>query len=164
MASKNDVAPVTKTEISDTLASINVLSKLQPVTNDDELQERVDWYFEFCVHNGIRPGYESLALACGCNRRTLWNWETKKVLTDTRRSEIIGEAKQKLATFHESMMLSGRINPVSGIFIAKNNYGYTDKTEIEIAPKNPLGDTLSPEDIAKQIPQDIAINAEYEEE
>ena len=38
-------------------------------------------------------------------------------------------------------MLSGKINPVTGIFLLKNNFGYADKSEIVLTPNNtPLGD------------------------
>ena len=34
----------------------------------------------------------------------------------------------------ETYMSSGKINPVSGIFLGKNNYGYQDKTEYVLTP------------------------------
>ena len=38
-------------------------------------------------------------------------------------------------------MQNGKINPVSGIFLMKNNFGYADKQEVIVTPNNPLGDT-----------------------
>ena len=37
-------------------------------------------------------------------------------------------------------MQNGKINPVSGIFLLKNNFGYQDKQEVVVTPNNPLGD------------------------
>ena len=34
----------------------------------------------------------------------------------------------------ETYMNSGKVNPVSGIFLGKNNYGYQDKTEYVLTP------------------------------
>lgn len=34
----------------------------------------------------------------------------------------------------EDYMQNGKINPVAGIFLGKNNYGYQDKTEYVITP------------------------------
>ena len=34
----------------------------------------------------------------------------------------------------ENYMQNGKINPVSGIFLGKNNYGYQDKTEYVVTP------------------------------
>ena len=35
----------------------------------------------------------------------------------------------------ENYMQNGKINPVSGIFLGKNNFGYQDKTEHVLTPK-----------------------------
>lgn len=151
-------------EVSAMLSSINEISKLPKVETDEELIERVDWYFQFCASNDIRPGVEGLALACGVDRRTLWDWQVGNSRSGTMRGEIIKEAKQRLAMFHEALMLYGRINPVTGIFLAKNNYGYTDRTELEVTTgNNLLGPQLTPEEIAKRIPKDIPIDTVYEE-
>ena len=32
------------------------------------------------------------------------------------------------------------MNPIAGIFVAKNNYGYQDKTETVVQVRNPLGE------------------------
>jgi hypothetical protein len=37
----------------------------------------------------------------------------------------------------ETYMQNGKINPVSGIFLAKNNYGYSDKQEYVVTPNTP---------------------------
>ena len=34
----------------------------------------------------------------------------------------------------ENYMQSGKLNPVTGIFLAKNNFGYRDQTETVITP------------------------------
>jgi hypothetical protein len=34
----------------------------------------------------------------------------------------------------EHYMMNGKINPVSGIFLGKNNYGYADKQEYVLTP------------------------------
>ena len=44
-------------------------------------------------------------------------------------------------------MLNGKINPVSGIFLGKNNYGYQDKTEYVLTPNSRPDDEYSAEDI-----------------
>ena len=47
----------------------------------------------------------------------------------------------------ENYMQTGRINPVSGIFLGKNNFGYQDKQDVVITPNNPESD-YSAKDIA----------------
>ena len=34
----------------------------------------------------------------------------------------------------ETYMNSGKVNPIAGIFLGKNNYGYQDKTEYVLTP------------------------------
>ena len=36
----------------------------------------------------------------------------------------------------EDYMQNGKVNPVTGIFLGKNHFQYTDKQEIEVAAKN----------------------------
>ena len=36
------------------------------------------------------------------------------------------------------MMQNGRINPASGIFLAKNMFGYKDVADVVVTPNNPL--------------------------
>ena len=49
----------------------------------------------------------------------------------------------------ENYMQTGRINPVSGIFLGKNNFGYQDKQDVVITPNNPESD-YSAQDIASR--------------
>ena len=58
-------------------------------------------------------------------------------------------------------MMNGKINPVSGIFIGKNHFGYTNKQEIVLVPKNPLGDIEeTPEDIQQRYLESAAVEDE----
>ena len=47
-------------------------------------------------------------------------------------------------------MLNGKINPVSGIFIGKNHFGYQDKQEVIVTPQSPLGDTKDTKQLEEQ--------------
>ena len=42
-------------------------------------------------------------------------------------------------------MQNGKINPVAGIFLMKNNMNYTDQQEVVLKPDNPLGERADPE-------------------
>ena len=50
----------------------------------------------------------------------------------------------------ESYMNSGKINPVSGIFLGKNNFGYQDKTEYVVTPNTQRDSDYDPEDIRRR--------------
>ena len=47
----------------------------------------------------------------------------------------------------ENYMQNGKINPVSGIFLGKNNFGYQDKTEYVLTPNTQTDADYSAEDI-----------------
>jgi hypothetical protein len=47
---------------------------------------------------------------------------------------IILEAYALMENLWEDYMQNGKINPVSGIFLGKNNFGYADKQEYVLTP------------------------------
>ena len=50
----------------------------------------------------------------------------------------------------EDYMQNGKINPVSGIFLMKNNFGYADKQEVVLTPNNPLGEQKSTDELEQR--------------
>ena len=53
----------------------------------------------------------------------------------------------------ENYMQNGKINPVSGIFLGKNNFGYQDKTEYVVTPNVQNDSDYNKEDImARYLP------------
>ena len=56
----------------------------------------------------------------------------------------------------ENWMQNGKVNPVVGIFLSKNNFGYADKSEVVVTPNNPLGDAESRESIEAKYREAIA--------
>ena len=50
----------------------------------------------------------------------------------------------------ENYMQNGKINPVSGIFLGKNNFGYQDKTEYVVTPNVNNDSDYSADDIKKR--------------
>jgi transcriptional regulator with XRE-family HTH domain len=129
--------------------------------NPVELAERVAWFFNWCKDGGIRPGVEALALACGVTRGTINRWEHGENGPDRR--DIIKKAKQLIASYNEFLALKGKINPVTFIFLSKNNHGYVDKTEVNITTDSALGDRMSADDIAQRLPDADVIDADFRE-
>ena len=49
------------------------------------------------------------------------------------------KAKGIIEGLYEQYMMNGKINPVSGIFLMKNNFdGYYDRQDVVVSPSNPL--------------------------
>ena len=52
-------------------------------------------------------------------------------------------------------MQNGKINPVAGIFLMKNNMNYTDQQEVVLKPDNPLGERADPEKLRQKYLEDV---------
>ena len=126
--------------------------------SDEEVEKRIEQYFELCRNTSIRPGVESLAAALHCDRSTIWRWEHGEGCTQ-RRSEAIRDAKSMISAFIEQASLQGALNPVTSIFLLKNWAGYRDQINIEqSAQPLRLAPTMTPEEIAARIETDIPID------
>ena len=116
------------------------LSRL-PKININDLQSvkaRIDEFFAICTEHDIKPAIASLALAFGCNRMTFFNWITGKydVIKNRDCLDAIKNAYDIINSQYEIYMNAGKINPVAGIFLMKNNLGYQDTTQHIITANN----------------------------
>lgn len=115
--------------------------------NIQQLEERIFEYFQICAQDDMKPSVAGLALAVGVDRKTLWLWsKTEK----SERCNVIKRAYQILDLQMTDYMQNGKINPVSGIFLMKNNFGYSDQQEVVVTPNNPLGEQRATEEIEQR--------------
>lgn len=63
---------------------------------------------------------------------------------------VIKKAYKMMENMWETYMNSGKINPVSGIFLGKNNYGYQDKQEHVLTPNQQQGYDYSADEIRER--------------
>lgn len=112
--------------------------------NPEQVQKQITDYFRICFENDFKPLVSSLASVLGLNRHELLaivqedfdkpftnRWKALPTFTIT----TIKKAYISMEQLWESYMQNGKINPVSGIFLAKNNYNYVDKVDYAIEPK-----------------------------
>lgn len=130
------------------------LAKLPKVDlkNPEEVEERINRFFQIQADNDLKPTVAGLGLALGVDRRRLWEIKTDNVKAydlPTAVSDCIKKAYEIMENLWENYMQNGKINPVSGIFLGKNNFGYQDKTEYVVTP-NVQTDDYSAEDIKKR--------------
>ena len=59
--------------------------------------------------------------------------------------------------------MTGKINPVTYIFMGKNYDGLADTTTLEVQQAPTQTPTLSPSEIQKQIEKDIPIDTQFKE-
>lgn len=111
------------------------------IKDAEQVKKRINEYFTICCGSDMKPSMAGLALAIGISRQTLWEW-ANDVVRKGEFGDAIKKAVQMLDLQMVDYMQNGKINPVSGIFLMKNNFGYTDKTEVVVTPNNPLGDEV----------------------
>lgn len=115
-----------------------------------QVQQRVFEYFQLCADHDMKPGVAAVALALGTDRRRLWEIHTgqeKQLVIPAECKKIIKNVYNSLDALWEAYMQSGKINPVSGIFLGKNNLGYKDQQEYVLTP-NQHEEDVSPDVIA----------------
>ena len=115
------------------------------VRNPEQLRTRVAEYFQLCADHDMKPGVAAVGLAVGLDRRRLW-----EIRSGIGNNTIPQECKDIIISVYDSLevlwegyMSSGKINPVSGIFLAKNNFGYQDKQEYVVTP-NQMSQSTDP--------------------
>lgn len=111
----------------------------------EQVRDRINLFYNMCFDNDFKPTVSSYAAALGYDRKTLWSlmnradqgWANLPTLT----CDYIKKGYSSLEQLWEYYMQNGKINPVSGIFLGKNNFGYVDKTEYTIEPKATLNES-----------------------
>ncbi len=136
------------------------------VREPEQVKERMGMYFALCAQDDMKPSVAGMALAFGVDRTTLWKWAngwTVRLCPESR--NLVKKAYQNLNAQMESYMQNGKINPVAGIFLMKNNMGYQDKQEVVLTPNQQLGDQVPAEDLEKKYLEDVVgASSDYDSE
>ena len=122
--------------------AINISSFGKVDINDPQaVEERLNQYLQYCMQRDMKPSVESMALAFGTNRMQLWRWVNGVECNIPEESRYaIKKGYNIMNQLLAQTMMDGKINPVSAIFLMKNNMGYRDQTEVVVTPNNPLND------------------------
>lgn len=139
--------------IGKALGNILKVSRIfdEPVKNDEELCERLNWFFQTCEETNQLPTVEKMCLSLGYDRTTIFGWESghRKGFSSAT-ANIIKKAKNLIASLDAELALDSKIQPVVYMFRAKNFYGMADKQEVVVTPNQPLGDYQDPNVIAEK--------------
>ena len=103
------------------------------ITDPIAVENRINEYFILCMQDDIKPSVKGFLNALRVAKSTLWEWKTGGLRAGTHQA-IIVEAYDVLEALWEDYMQNGKINPVSGIFLGKNNFNYSDKQEYVLTP------------------------------
>ncbi len=123
------------------------------------VQQRLMEYFALYAEADMKPTVVGMAIALnGHNRRWLYavthdaptggSGAKAKIAKDA--ALVIKKAYFLLENLWENYMQNGKVNPVAGIFLGKNNYGYQDKTEYVVSPNTEKEEEYDVNDIKKR--------------
>jgi len=139
-----------------TSVSLQLLNLPKIDLHDPEaVQVRLNEYFNLMAEKDIKPTVAGIAMALGTTRQTLWAIKNNQPTGGNggysalppEVADLIKKAYLLMENLWESYMLNGKINPVSGIFLGKNNYGYQDKTEYVLTPNTQQDNNYDADDI-----------------
>ena len=150
-------------EAGDNAKFLNVsiqLMKLPEIDLHDteQVEKRLEEFFAIHFENDLKPTVAGMGLALnGMDRRRLWEIKTdnlkgghSKYDLPTSTLDAIKKGYKIMENLWENYMQNGKINPVSGIFLGKNNFGYQDKTEYVVTPNTNADSDYSTDDIRKR--------------
>lgn len=123
--------------------------------NDEEIAQRIEFYFNDCYKNQLKPTLEGCALAIGTTTQTLYNWSEKDSKSEFDRFDLAKRIRQLLSDFDANLLINGKMNPVAYIFRAKNYYGMKDQTESIVKHENNLGETKTADELLEIIEADV---------
>lgn len=95
------------------------------------IENACDRYLALCTQDNVKPTISGLALVLGVSRRKLIDWVSGG--SKNPNAEIVAKYYNAIEVFDEIAMKEGKTPPIVAIFNAKNNYGYTDETKINVA-------------------------------
>lgn len=138
----------------------------------EQVKQRLNDYFMLYAKADLKPTVVGMAIALnGHSRQWLWALTHDRPLGGMGNmsslppeiTDTIKKAYFMMENQWETYMNSGKINPVSGIFLGKNNFGYQDKTEYVLTPNTQQDNDYDAEDIRKRYLIDSQNDSDSEE-
>ena len=143
---------------ANTIRNMMEFYRQEPVLNDNDLCNRLVWYFSRCADTGQLITFEKMCIALGYEKAWL-----SDIISGRRggftpeTAKILKKATEFVASCDGELALQSKIQPVVYMFRAKNFYDMADKQEHIITPNNPLSDYQDQATIEakyKQLPSD----------
>ena len=123
----------------------------------EQVRKRLNEFFVIHENYDMKPTVAGMGMALGLDRRRLWEIKAGAKVGGTTPIDLptptlvsIKKAYEYMEILWENYMQNGKINPVSGIFLGKNNFGYQDKTEYVVTPNINSESDYNADDIKKR--------------
>ena len=130
----------------------------------DGLQKDVGEYFDVCNNTQTVPTITSLALWLGVDKTTIYEHANN---SNSPFSTILKNVITYCHSIIQNGTVEGKINPVTYIFISKNDYSMRDDKNITVSPssdKQLVNSTETMDAIQKQLQEETVPNADFSEE
>ena len=124
----------------------------------EELQRDMGEYFDLCTDTQTVPTITSLALWLGVNKDTIYEHANN---SNSPFSDILKNTITYCHSIMQNGTVEGKINPVTYIFISKNDYAMRDDKNIQISASQSSGVNAqeTAEALQKQIAEETVPNA-----
>lgn len=140
--------------------NIRNLGKAGKPKTVQEMEDRIDQYFEVCQEAQLNPTVEGLAMAIDYDRRTLFDIQNAKAKIQF--SDTVKRAKDFIANYDAILASSNKMNSAVYCFRSKNFYQMKDSVQIE-AVSNQSGDIPNQSGVnLQELPEAPAIEIEAE--
>lgn len=125
----------------------------------DEVAQRLSDFFALYARADLKPTVAGMAMALnGRSRQWLWSVTHDQPLGGRGNestlppsvTDLIKKAYILMENQWEAYMMAGKLNPVTGIFLGKNNFGYQDKTEYVLTPNTNIDNDYSADEIRER--------------
>lgn len=132
------------------LRQARVSASLPPIDirNAEQIETRIDEYFDFCEQNDKLPNLVGMSNWLGVRRETLDKWKRGDLSDD--RTGVIQRAIASLEEMWVDLMQNNKINPANGIFLAKNLFQYRDQSDLSIRSADTSEVNVSADEIRKR--------------
>ena len=100
------------------------------LNNAEQVKKRILDYFQICINNDTKPSLAGVANALSISRQYLWEIANGKTSKNKDVVEAIQKVQYLLNQLMEDYLQQGKINPVSAIFLLKNNHNYLDEQKV----------------------------------
>lgn len=142
LAVKQEQEVAFNTKTANHLVRISQIAKPK-LSDPKDVDRACVMYFNACAEDDVRTTVSGLAMVLGVNRLTLIGMVNGTTRAENR--DVLAKWFQMLEITDEIAMKEGKTNPVSAIFLAKNNYGYVDEQKVKV-----IDDELTDEEIEKR--------------
>ena len=165
----NHLQKTTATKADISRLSKHALALFEMKTPDlhdpEQVYETIKNYFIDCDVRHIRPGNMGLYAVLGITRQdynNMCNGKLKSKISPVC-MDIVKKAVRAISAYREDLASEGKLHPTTYIFMAKNYDQMEDYTKIELSADTGSAANLTPEQVQKQIEQDIPIDTDYTE-